>query len=264
MGKEEKAIECNNIGVEEFANKNYNKALEHFKRSIEFDPEYAPAWRNVANCYIMLDNPQKGLSYAQKGLELEPDNQTGRTRLGTIYNNFGIEEFKKKNYKKAIEHFRRTTELNPVSASAWRNIAHSYIMLENYQAGLSYAEKAVELEPDNQTGKKRLATIQSKLKLNPATQQKKSPTSIENLKKLFQITDKLSIDDISGILKMSRTDTLMKMVEISNVFPGLRISGNDVIIKHEGTEGMAELMNVLDNQFSDWESKEIAKDGKIE
>jgi len=73
------------------------------------------------------------------------------------YNNLGVQEYEKGNYKKAIEYFTKAIELKPDYAEAYFNRGLAYLKtgsiwipggVENLRKALSDFNKAIELKPD--------------------------------------------------------------------------------------------------------------------
>ena len=61
----------------------------------------------------------------------------------TRQKDLGNEEFKQKNYEKAIEHYTKAIEDNPVDHTIYGNRSASYHNLKNYDKALEDAEKCI-------------------------------------------------------------------------------------------------------------------------
>jgi stress-induced-phosphoprotein 1 len=61
----------------------------------------------------------------------------------TSQKDLGNEEFKQKNYEKAIEHYTKAIEDNPVDHTIYGNRSASYHNLKNYDKALEDAEKCI-------------------------------------------------------------------------------------------------------------------------
>lgn len=53
------------------------------------------------------------------------------------------------NYDKAIEYYRKATELNPKNAWTWFNLGVVYVNLKEDEKALESFAKSLELKPDN-------------------------------------------------------------------------------------------------------------------
>eukprot|EP00917_Polyrhabdina_sp_WS-2016_P009703 GHVP01021380.1.p1 GENE.GHVP01021380.1~~GHVP01021380.1.p1 ORF type:complete len:471 (+),score=81.10 GHVP01021380.1:9-1421(+) len=71
---------------------------------------------------------------------------------------------KEKNYKEAIEKYRKAIELDSKRASLFSNISQAYIHIRNFSAASITAEQAILLEPNNVRARYRLATAQMELR----------------------------------------------------------------------------------------------------
>ncbi|MDA2929895.1 tetratricopeptide repeat protein [Acidobacteria bacterium AH-259-O06] len=63
---------------------NPDQALEEFRRELEISPLHVPAHLQIAFEYIRRDDPQAGLAYAEKAVELDPKSFAARNALGRI------------------------------------------------------------------------------------------------------------------------------------------------------------------------------------
>ncbi len=120
-------------------------------------------------------------------------------------------------------------------------------MVENFVRQKDYSSAITELEkilPQAQTydiqdlyshAQQRLAAIQM----------------LDKLMGLFSISENVNINDVAGILEISRSEVLKKLVEWGKNFP-IKIDGDIVRIK---TEDVTNLLNVLDQSYQDWTSE---------
>ena len=106
-------------------------AIAHFKRAIEEDPTFAPAYAELAMAYFWLGNPEQGGPSAKetmpqakaavaKALQLDPSLARAHLAFGLILLNPGW------NWSGAENQYRIALKLNPVpiailsTASSWR------------------------------------------------------------------------------------------------------------------------------------------------
>jgi len=97
------------------------KAMEYFRQALEEDPNYAPAWAGVADCFIVPGYYQmaapgdvfpRGKEAALKALELDSNVAEAHTSLGAIAALWECD------WPKAETSFKRAQELNPSYANA--------------------------------------------------------------------------------------------------------------------------------------------------
>ena len=99
-------------------------ALEHFRRAVELDADYAPAWAGIAQVYGVLgyygsvrgeEVRRHGLAAARRALALDPDSADAHTALA------GLRRICEDDIEGAGVAFRTALELNPshVQARCW-------------------------------------------------------------------------------------------------------------------------------------------------
>ena len=130
---------------------NLNKALELFQRAIKEDPNYAPAYVGLADCYNALGTVQIGTSppldvrrraeeAARKALELDAGLAEAHGALGNI-NLFNW------NWAVAEQNLKRALELNPSYANA-HNFYATYLMTHGrIDESMAASNRARELDP---------------------------------------------------------------------------------------------------------------------
>ena len=61
----------------------------------------------------------------------------------------GLKKYTEQNFTGALEDFDQALKLDPEFADVLQSMAHVYEKLEDYDAALEYARKAVEFNPDD-------------------------------------------------------------------------------------------------------------------
>lgn len=127
------------------------KAMEFFKLALDEDPNYAPAYAGLADCYILpgyyaLAAPKDvmplGKAAALKALEIDPNLAEAHASLGAVS---ALYEF---NWAEAEAYFRRALEENPSYSIAryWYAI-FGLAPLGRLDEALREAKKGRELDP---------------------------------------------------------------------------------------------------------------------
>jgi TolB-like protein/Flp pilus assembly protein TadD len=132
------------------SNEGEQLAIEMLKKSIELDPDFAPAYGELGirtyrlAQYGML-NPretQKAENYSLKALSLNGELLSALSNLALIYTDLGRTE-------EAVGLTRRMIEINPNNANAHFSLGYIYRFTGMNNEALKEMEKAVALDPKN-------------------------------------------------------------------------------------------------------------------
>ncbi|MFC1857476.1 hypothetical protein ACFL9U_05535 [Thermodesulfobacteriota bacterium] len=127
----------------------FKNALEALKQAVEIDPQYGLAWAMLGHLYAdnyalefrKIEAPlDKALTFAQKGVALEPENQFAQDALTLVYFHQGNEAL-------FLEHVEQTIDLNPnspyiVGVAGWHMTLYGL-----WDRGLALLKKGVALNP---------------------------------------------------------------------------------------------------------------------
>jgi adenylate cyclase len=127
-----------------------NRAVEAFRKAVEVDPAYAPAWAELADTYIWGGFSDR-LSYAkrtflaeeaiEKAIATDPDYAFAYYVRG-IYWIFG-----KNRFDKGIEDFEHAFELDPDDAFLVAAIGKGAVLTGNFDLAISQYLEALAMEP---------------------------------------------------------------------------------------------------------------------
>jgi type IV pilus assembly protein PilF len=121
-----------------------DKAEFHYKEAIRLKPDYSLAYDYLGFLYFEDGKVDLAIEYYYKALDnlLYLNPESTHFHLGVAY-------LSKKEYEKAVEHFKKVIEINPEDAAAFVNLGRAYEGLrKNREARRSY-EKAVEFAPNS-------------------------------------------------------------------------------------------------------------------
>jgi DNA-binding winged helix-turn-helix (wHTH) protein/tetratricopeptide (TPR) repeat protein len=127
-----------------------NKALDSFTQAIVHDPNYAPAYVGLADCYNLMreytvmppsEAYPRALAAAKKAVELDPQSSEAHASLGFV-SFFGMWDA-----GTADREFRRALELNPNNARAHHWYATYLASRRRFPEALAEIERAQTLEP---------------------------------------------------------------------------------------------------------------------
>jgi TolB-like protein/Tfp pilus assembly protein PilF len=127
-----------------------DEAADHFRKAIEFDPDYALAYVGLAETYMLLGD-YAGLSLQEMLSNAEPAISKAlvlNNELAEAYVARGAVRSKAGDYAAAVDAFKRAIELDPNYSRAWHWYADVLLNnLQNPEAALPLLEKAYALDP---------------------------------------------------------------------------------------------------------------------
>jgi DNA-binding winged helix-turn-helix (wHTH) protein/tetratricopeptide (TPR) repeat protein len=127
-----------------------NKAVDSFTQAIVHDPNYAPAYVGLADCYNLLreytvmpssEAYPRALAAAKKAVELDGQSSEAHASLAFVSFN-GMWDV-----PTAEREFRRALDLNPDNSAAHHWYATYLMCLRRYRESLAEIERAQALDP---------------------------------------------------------------------------------------------------------------------
>lgn len=133
-----------------FSRQGMTFAAQMFRKSLELDPDYAPAWAGLANCaaysyiYIERSEPQRELAEAcsRKALELDPDLAEAHASRGVALSAAGFAP-------EAEEAFEAALRLDPNLYEAAYFYARHCFAVGKPERAIEYFEWASALRPED-------------------------------------------------------------------------------------------------------------------
>ena len=127
-----------------------HRAVEAFKKAVEIDPAYAPAWAELADTYIWIGGSEKysreeltplSDQAIQAAISADPDYAFAYYVRGISY------FFRKTEFKKGIEDFQHALELDPDDAFLVAAIGKGAFLTGDYDLAIAQYQKALAMEP---------------------------------------------------------------------------------------------------------------------
>jgi len=116
-------------------------ALVQFKKTIQIDPEFAPALYNYGCLLIKTENYEEAIDSLSRAITLSPHSDQLYLARGNAYRYLREFEGAAKNYRDAIA-------LNPRFTEAWSNLGYVLNQLHDYQEALKSYQYALQIEPE--------------------------------------------------------------------------------------------------------------------
>lgn len=98
-------------GLEEFENKNYERALDHLSMAYSRLPNHAGVNFAMADAYLQLDDLSNAAYYGKKAAELEPENKWYHLKLAEIYRLAGKNQATIDELKTALKYHPNSTDV---------------------------------------------------------------------------------------------------------------------------------------------------------
>ena len=124
-----------------FNNKEYEKALEAYKRAAGINSSQAGAYLGCGNAHQRMGEYEKALEAYAKALELDPEYVNAYNGRGNAYKALG-------EYEKAVSDYDRALELDPESVYVYNGRGNTYQALGEYEKAVSDYDKAIGLDPE--------------------------------------------------------------------------------------------------------------------
>ena len=151
-----------------YTSKNYNQAIQYYTAVVKSNPNYAPAFQGIGNCYYALGNKPYALAYYKKAYQLSPSAQLGQfiqTLQGQTagagmglqaavqpqtnsYLATGMKYFQAKQYAAAIPYFKQATRQIPNDYRPFYYLGYCYYMANQQKYGALYIGVAAMKQPN--------------------------------------------------------------------------------------------------------------------
>jgi tetratricopeptide (TPR) repeat protein len=122
---------------------NPSAAEGEYRRSLEIDPNYLPAYSSLAEIFISSNQVDRAIQEYQKILAIRPDN-------AMVYTLIGMLEDARRNYDAAIDNYKKALERDQNAVIAANNLAWSYAVNNkgNIDEAVRLAQTVVQRNPN--------------------------------------------------------------------------------------------------------------------
>jgi Flp pilus assembly protein TadD len=125
-----------NKGVERMQERDHGNAFRYFRAALEFDPEFAPAWINLAALYNRAGKADYAEAAYHEALRLQPNDLLAMSNLARLYQAAGNDELAA-SYRERVHYHRHR---NPYYRYA---LARQAFLERDYDASIEHLEFAV-------------------------------------------------------------------------------------------------------------------------
>lgn len=136
------AAELYSAGYSAFDAKDYETAVQLWRRTAELDPKLSSAWSGLGFAYQRLRRYDDAIAAMEKQVELDPSNKRIHTDLGYVAKTAGKFDVAARAYAKHVER-------NPLDHDAHKMLGEIYLELDDYPAAIRTLEKAASLNKED-------------------------------------------------------------------------------------------------------------------
>ena len=173
-----RAVTENNLGAAEQADRRFDEADAHYRRSIAFRSDYAPAYSNLGATLRARGRNAESIAAYEQALRLQPEYADAHYNLGNalmdeeryaeaiehfqialrsvpgseeVHNNFGIALALAGRLDEALAEFSAAVSIKPTSAKAQHNLADALLRSGRGSEAIDHFRRATELAPEDGT-----------------------------------------------------------------------------------------------------------------
>ncbi len=202
------------------------KKIQEYHKILLKNPQ-SPLFAMLAECYRKAGRLEEALDVTRKGLEHKPDFVSGLVVHSRIL-------FDLKEYKLAIESFKKSLELSPKNLLSLRFIAFCYLKIGQNEQAVDYIKKLLAFNPNDKEAlelAKQFELLDSESKNNEKN--KKDMKAVEQFKPF----------EISGSME-KKTHSELKEQDKNNLGDFFNFSTNEK--SNEKASALVELQNRKD------------------
>lgn len=127
-----------NLGLVYFMRERYELSEKHYRNAIAINPEYTDAKNNLSRAFIEIGQYRQA-----EGLLKEVLADLTYVDFPKAYANYGVLEFKRKNYQSAISYFKKSLERDRENCYTHVFLGRSYLELKDNSYAVIQLEKAL-------------------------------------------------------------------------------------------------------------------------
>lgn len=220
------------IAAAGFMSKDYELAVEHFKRVSVLEPRDAACLVNLGAVYNRMEEYNKAMGALRQAIQRDRNSSEGYYNLGLAYK--GMNQL-----AMAVSAYRDAVKLNPDMVEGMVNLANVYFEMKNYQQAIIHYRKALEINPDSKRAKAGLAQAE-----NISNEQKNISNPFGRLVDAETAAAARKSNTVEQ-RKMKEVERLKDRSDMVNLSSAIESSASRLFTKLEGDLGIG--LNELDH-----------------
>lgn len=127
-----------NLGLVYFMRDRFELAEKHYKKSILIRPDYTDVKNNLGRVYVEIGQYRQAEALLKEVLS-----DLTYVDFSKAYANYGVLEFKRKNYKSAVTYFKKSLERDRENCYTQVYLGRSYLELKDTAYAVIQLDKAI-------------------------------------------------------------------------------------------------------------------------
>ena len=149
-----RAITEHNLGAALQTDGDISRAIDHYRRATEIQPDYAPAHNNLGTALMARGDLAGAAASYERALALEPG-------YGNAQFNLANARLQQQRPQEALDLFRRSLASMPPSADVQNNIGIALAELERLDEATAAFEEALRLDPKSAQARRNLGDVRA-------------------------------------------------------------------------------------------------------
>ena len=131
----------NNLGGVLYKLGKFNKAIDSYQRAIKIKPDFAEAYNNLGLAFKELGKFSEAIDSYQRAIKINPN-------YAEAYNNLGLTSEELGKFSEAIDSYQRAIKINPNYAEAYNNLGITFNMIGKFNKAIDSYQRAIKIKPD--------------------------------------------------------------------------------------------------------------------
>jgi len=123
-------------------NRDWDKAIEYYEKSIELGPNHSRAYNGIGNVYFAKGEYPKAREYYQKALESNPNYAIYAENIGRCHKQL-------KEWDQAVIYYKKALELNPRDSVTLSGLGEMLYQMGKNDEAAKYFGEAIKIDPNN-------------------------------------------------------------------------------------------------------------------